>query len=279
MRRVAFKIMNAEGLLDMKWKLVSAFATGAVLASAIVYFAVKPVGPEVAPPPAPIVEATKPAPVAQAPAQVAQAKVQPAPLPEVRKPVHVPPSVHVPVREKPSPFRAPIRHEEVAKLTPPAPVSPPPASAAAPEPAPAPPSAAPPKIVPTQNVSLPAPSAPTRVANTVTLTAGTLLPVRIGESLSSAHNQPGDIFLATLTQPLVVDGWVIAERGAHVRGRVIDKDAVHLRISLVWFATSDGQSIPVHTGLYIKLAPADIPVDARITFKVQEPVTITERLD
>ena len=29
-----------------------------------------------------------------------------------------------------------------------------------------------------------------------------LTPVRIGETLSSAHNQPGDTFLATLTQPL-----------------------------------------------------------------------------
>jgi hypothetical protein len=257
----------------MKWKLASAFATGALLASGIVYLAVRPtvvvpdVAPEVVQVPALLPDAPKPAPIAQV--KVAQPKLPPTPVPTVRKPVSVPPA---PVREKPSPFRPLMRHEEVAVVTP-QPAPEPERPSPAPPPA-APPPPAPAKVIPTQNVSLPA-----RVAHTVTLAAGTLLPVRIGESLSSTSNQPGDTFLATLTQPLVVGEWVIADPGAHVRGRVIEKDAAHLRISIVWFATLDGQSIPVHTEPYIKLAPAAIPVDARIIFKVQDSVTITERVD
>jgi hypothetical protein len=232
----------------MKWKLGSAFATGAVLASVIVYFAVRPVA-----------NVEEPRPV-EPPKQIAATPVPverpaPAPAPPVK---HNRPSVPIPVREKPSPFRRP---------TPPVPV-------AAPEQ---------PKQIPLQNVSLPAPTpaskpAP-RIAPSVTLAAGTLLPIRIGELLSSVRNQPGDTFFATLTQPLVVDGWVIAERGARVHGKIIDRDAAHLRISVTDLATSDGQSVGIHTEPYIKLAPAEIPVEARIIFKVLDPVTITERLD
>jgi hypothetical protein len=50
----------------------------------------------------------------------------------------------------------------------------------------------------------------------VTLNAGLLLPVRLVDGLSSERNAPGDAFLATLDKELVVDGFVIAERGARV---------------------------------------------------------------
>jgi hypothetical protein len=170
------------------------------------------------------------------------------------------------------------------------------------------------------------------------LAAGTLLPVRIGESLSSARNQQGDSFLATLTQPLVIDGFIIAERGARLEGRVLDasqagrvKGTSHLEISLVRLATADGQNIRIHTEPYAKDGSsssgadaakigagaaigavigaiagggkgaaigagvggaagagdvllthgktAEIPVETRISFRVQDSVTITERLD
>jgi hypothetical protein len=168
--------------------------------------------------------------------------------------------------------------------------------------------------------------------------AGTLLPVRVGETLSSAHHQPGDTFLATLTQPLVIDGFVIAERGARVEGKVLDTTAAgrvkgvsHLGISIVRLATADGQNIRIRTEPFVKdgptstgtdaakigggaaigaivgalagggrgasigagaggavgagdvlLArgkPTEIPVETRVSFKVQDSVTITERLD
>jgi hypothetical protein len=192
--------------------------------------------------------------------------------------------------------------------------------------------------VPIQNVSLPAPKVETRVPNSVTLAAGTVLAVRIGETLSSAHNQPGDMFLATLTQPLVIDGFIIAERGARLEGRVVEASqsgrvsgASHLGISVVRLATADGQNIRIRTEPFVKAAnsstgtdaakigggaavgaiigaiagggkgaaigagaggaigagdvlltrgqAAEIKVETRVSFRVQDSITITERLD
>jgi hypothetical protein len=205
---------------------------------------------------------------------------------------------------------------------------------------PAPTTAPTPGIVPVQNVSLPAPAPQpeVRVPHVVTLTAGTLLAIRVGETISSDHNQPGDSFLATLTRPLVIDGFIIADRGARVEGRVVESTASgrmrstsHLSIALVRLATDDRQNIRIQTDPYIKdetnsnavdaakvgggaaigaiigaLAgggkgaaigagaggvlgagdvlltrgkAAQIPVETRITFRVQDSITITERLD
>jgi hypothetical protein len=160
----------------------------------------------------------------------------------------------------------------------------------------------------------------------------------MGETVSSARNEQGDGFLATLEQPLVVDGFIIAERGARVEGRVTDADSggwarggPHLGIALVRLATADGQNIRIRTEPYKKDGqnstgsevakigagaaigaaigaiagggkgaaigagvggaagagdvlltrgkPAEIPVESRLKFRIQDPVTITERLD
>ena len=282
----------------MKWKLVSAFATGAVLASGIVYFAVRPIANVDEPKAVTSARATAPASLPPgAPAPVPKAVAARVPTP------------HPVVREKPSPMPPPVRREKpvaVAKYEPPvvpqrSEVTPPPAPVAAPAPV----TLAPPAQSATvENVSLPPPAIPptadTRVPPSVTLAAGTLLPVRIGENLSSARKQPGDTFLATLTQPLVVDGWVIAERGARLEGRVVDttqagrvKGDSHLEISIVRVALSDGQNIRVRTepyvrdgdsaggiiGALIRRKPAEIPVETRVVFHVLDSLTITERLD
>ncbi len=107
-------------------------------------------------------------------------------------------------------------------VPPPAPVAvqeptvpPVPATAEVPAPAPTPPPAAPPAPEPVEErAPQPAPS--------VTLEAGLLLPVRLGQSLSSDHNQAGDTFTATLDAPVSAGGFVIAERGARVEGRVVE---------------------------------------------------------
>jgi len=58
------------------------------------------------------------------------------------------------------------------------------------------------------------------VPSEIALPAGTFLRVRINEKLSSDHNQPGDFFTATLVQPLVANGLVIAQPGQNIAGRV-----------------------------------------------------------
>jgi hypothetical protein len=95
----------------------------------------------------------------------------------------------------------------------------------------------------------PAPEAPP----SVTLQAGMTLPVRLGESLSSEHNQAGDTFTATLDAPLSAGGFVIAEKGTHVEGRVVEaqksghgKKAV-LSLELTKLNTSDGQHVEIKT--------------------------------
>ena len=141
--------------------------------------------------------------------------------------------------------------------------------------------------------------------------------MRIGETLSAANNERGDTFLATLDQPLVVDGFVIAERGSRVEGRVTEaertKGSSHIGLELVKISTSDGQHVRIHTAAYKKESnsstgndvakvgiitaigaaigaagvadvmltrgkPVEIRVETRLSFRLQDPVTITERL-
>src|SRR5258708_16863474 len=51
------------------------------------------------------------------------------------------------------------------------------------------------------------------------------------------------LFRSTLDRPLVVDGFVIAERGSRVQGRVVEavKGTSRLEIELVKLSTADGQ--------------------------------------
>jgi hypothetical protein len=104
---------------------------------------------------------------------------------------------------------------------------------------------------------------------TVTVPAGTLLSVRVAETLSSDKNQPGDTFSATLDQPLVVDGLVLAERGARAQGRVVAtekagrvKGLSHLSIQLTHLTTSDGQRVALQTEPFEKAGPATKGGDA-----------------
>jgi len=173
--------------------------------------------------------------------------------------------------------------------------------------------------------------------NRVTLGAGTLITVRLAEDLSTRKNVPGDRFTATLDGPLVVDGFVIAERGSLAEGRVVEarpsgrvKGKAVLALQLTRLHTSDGQQVAITTDTFEKRAadnrredavkvgaaasigavigaiagggkgaaigaaiggaagsgevlatrgaPAELPAETRIAFRVNTPVTITEKL-
>ena len=343
----------------MNGKIVAAFVSGAVLASAIVYMAVRPTAlpqgtpiadvraveipappaskPVIeetpAPPPAPEVKSEAPAPIAHAPKPVAQPAPQRARLSQK------------PIREKPSPM-PPVRHDTPVlvarndpKIEPPSPAPQPapeaPQPVATPVPQPPPPAPEPvpvpqPAAAPVQTPDAPGP-------HTVVLTAGTRLIVRIGETISSARSQIGDTFVATLEQPLVIDGFIICERGSRVIGKVTQATPAgraggqsHLGLELTKLNTSDRQRIEIRTDTYsrdgsgstgsdlakigagtaigaaigamagggkgaaigagagaaagtgmvlIANRSVEVPVEARVTFRVKEPVTITEKLD
>jgi hypothetical protein len=184
-----------------------------------------------------------------------------------------------------------------------------------------------------------APAAPPepRQPHHVTIPAGTTITIRLADSLSSKKNQPGDVFSGTLDQPLVVDGFAIAERGARVQGKLADveqaghlKGASQLSLQLTKVHTSDGQDIAISTEKFTKDVstphkedakkvgigavlgtaigaiagggkgaaigagagaaagggaaaatrgkPVELPVETRLTFRIEQPVTVTERL-
>jgi len=94
------------------------------------------------------------------------------------------------------------------------------------------------------------------IPSSVTLPAGTFVKVRINEKLSSDKNQPGDFFTATLTQPLIANGLVIAQPGQNIAGQVSEavraKDGngtSHLGLELTEISLADGQQLPIRTQL------------------------------
>jgi hypothetical protein len=173
----------------------------------------------------------------------------------------------------------------------------------------------------------PPPPAP----HVVTLQSGTNLVVRLGETVSTAHSYTGDTFRGTLDVPLVIDGFIIADKGSKVLGKVARAQKTELQLTLVEINTTDGQRVPVETGFFEKRAPgrggeemakigggaalgaiigaiagggkgaaigagvgggagtgavllghgqpALLPAETRLTFQLNRPATITEKLN
>ena len=132
------------------------------------------------------------------------------------------------------------RHKHVAQAAPP----PPPPAPVAPPPEAVQVIAPPPPLPP-----------PPPVAKTVTLPSGTVIPIRMTETLDSASTQSNSVFHGSLAGDLVVDGMVVARSGASVVGRVVTaKDATH-------FSGSSELSIEL-TRLDTVDHPVDVVTDA-----------------
>jgi hypothetical protein len=269
------------------------------------------------------------APVAS-PTLVQDASVpEPPPVPEPVKPTAPKRVVSKTVAStpEPPPASAPIERAVVEQAK----VEPPPA---APEPPPTPA----PVVAPEPPPASPAPLAETspEPPRSVTIARGTLITVRLGETISTERNRQGDSFLATLDEPLVVDGLVIAEKGARANGRIVDmleagrvKGLAHLSLELASVMLSDGQKVELRTDRFEKQGPtskaedtqkvgigaaigaaigaiagggtgaaigaatggaagggvvaatrgkpAVLPAETKIGFRVEQPITITER--
>jgi hypothetical protein len=90
------------------------------------------------------------------------------------------------------------------------------------------------------------------VPATVTITPGTFLTVRLNQTLSSDHNHPGDAFSASLVNPVIADGVVVAQRGQMLGGRVVEAEKAgrvegtsKLRIQLTDMTLVDGHQLPI----------------------------------
>lgn len=87
----------------------------------------------------------------------------------------------------------------------------------------------------------------------VTIPAGTILTVRLGQSLSTKTSKAGDTFTGTIAEPVSVDGKTVIPSGADATGSVTDSKAMgHFKggalLAIVLNSvTVNGQSIPVET--------------------------------
>jgi hypothetical protein len=180
--------------------------------------------------------------------------------------------------------------------------------------------------------------APARQPHVVTLPAGTNLNIRLGETLSTDHNYTGDTFRGTLETPIIMDGFIIADRGSRVLGRVVNaQKAGHIEglsdldLTLTEINTTDGQRVAIQTNTNDRKGPSGsnhgaekiaggaalgaiigaiagggkgaaigagtggaagtgatmatrgkacvIPTETRLSFSLQVPVTLTEKLN
>ncbi|HET7100914.1 MAG TPA: BON domain-containing protein, partial [Terriglobia bacterium] len=94
------------------------------------------------------------------------------------------------------------------------------------------------------------------IPDTLHLASGTLVSVRLAQALSTNQNRTGDAFTATLEQPVVVNGWVVARRGQSIEGRVVDaekggrvKGTSKLEIALTELTLVNGRQLPIQTRL------------------------------
>lgn len=88
----------------------------------------------------------------------------------------------------------------------------------------------------------------------ITLQPGTSVAIRLDESVSTDRNRRGDTFRATLDSPLIVNGFVLAERGARVLGQIervrkarLLRGKSDLRLRLTEIMMRDGQRVRIET--------------------------------
>lgn len=102
----------------------------------------------------------------------------------------------------------------------------------------------------------------------VELAAGTELAIRLGETVSTDHNYSGDTFRGTLDQRIIRNGFIIAEKGSTVLGRIVEADKAgrmrgvsQLKVTLTEINTTDGQRIEVQTNSVEKRGQASTGAD------------------
>lgn len=114
-----------------------------------------------------------------------------------------------------------------------------------------------------------APAAAAPPPASLTIPAGTWVTVRMEQELSSDRNMAGDAFTASLVQPLVAGGYVVARRGQTVGGRVVEavkagkaKGTSRLAVELTELSLVDGRQVAVRTRLAEQQAGSSVGRDA-----------------
>lgn len=107
-------------------------------------------------------------------------------------------------------------------------------------------------------------------ARSVTLAAGTPITIRTMNTLSTKVVKSGENFAASLETPIVEGTWVIAPKGANVRGVVVEsnpggrvKGRARMVVELTQIETAGGQKIDIQTGGYSVEAKSSKKEDAK----------------
>ncbi len=187
-----------------------------------------------APAPAPPAQ-TVPIPPASPPS--AEVKHIPASMPQTS--TAAPPPVYSEPRSRPTPFPSPAKKQEPEETTISRPAQLPGFYQRPAEP-----------VEPVQVRDVQKAEAPRQV----TLEPGMTIAARMLETLSSDRVSAGDTFSATLAEPLIIDGLIIAERGSRVDGRVVSTQRParingrsEIQLALSSIMTADGQRIEIST--------------------------------
>jgi hypothetical protein len=104
----------------------------------------------------------------------------------------------------------------------------------------------------------------------VTLGDGTQIVVRTASRISTKTNQPGQVFYATLEQPIVEDDWVIARKGAEIEGMLTECDpggrvqgVARLAVQLRKLELADGRTVDIQTSVIRRQARTTKKKDAQ----------------
>ncbi|HSW40563.1 MAG TPA: hypothetical protein VLL97_13830 [Acidobacteriota bacterium] len=112
-------------------------------------------------------------------------------------------------------------------------------------------------------------TAPAPAVRSVTLDAGTPIPIITSSVLSTKNNKTGELFQASLSQDIVYDNLVVARRGSMVTGIVADSDqggrvkgvaSLSLRLTKLTFA--DGAEASIDTTTHTINAESSMVKDA-----------------
>ena len=242
----------------MLQKYLLAFALGGVLTGGIVYLTRRPSAAP--PPPAAPTTAIQPQAAVAPPTETAPASEVPTPPVEqpskpaisVRQPAASPRSARRRENPPPAMAREPIQPAATAQANSLPPWEPP-------SQAPAQPQASPRHEAAQSGILRPDTTIESkrRTPQTLTIPSGTTLAIRLRQLVSTDRQAEGDPFAATLDEPIVIDGFVIADKGSNVRGKITSlvnpgrvKGRAAISLELTEINTTDGQRVDIRTDTY-----------------------------
>jgi hypothetical protein len=105
----------------------------------------------------------------------------------------------------------------------------------------------------------------------ITIPAGTRLHVALIDGVSSNQNSSGDQFMASLTDPVVINGKTVLAKGTKVRGRVVDakesgrvKGRASIELRLTDIIRNNSKNVAISTKTFSAVAESTKKRDAAI---------------